>query len=118
MIYSRSSIPLGTTGEPKGVMLDYSNLAHQLEAHDIALDVNQDEVSLSFLPFSHILSVLGLPMCYIGEQSFVISKKICNQVREALTEVRPTFMCAVPRSMKKIYSAVLIKSKKRLLFVK
>ena len=38
----------GTTGEPKGVMLDYNNLAHQLEAHDIALDVNQDEVSLSF----------------------------------------------------------------------
>ena len=44
----------GTTGEPKGVMLDYSNLAHQLEAHDIALDVNQDEVSLSFFTVSHI----------------------------------------------------------------
>ena len=61
----------GTTGEPKGVMLDYNNLAHQLEAHDIALDVNQDEVSLSFLPLATFLSVLGLPMCYIVEQSLL-----------------------------------------------
>ena len=101
----------GTTGEPKGVMLDYNNLAHQLEAHDIALDVNQDEVSLSFLPFSHIFErawvayVLhrGAILCYLENT---------NQVREALMEVRPTFMCAVPRFYEKIYSAVLDKVQK------
>ena len=101
----------GTTGEPKGVMLDYSNLAHQLEAHDIALNVNQDEVSLSFLPFSHIFErawvayVLhrGAILCYLENT---------NQVREALMEVRPTFMCAVPRFYEKIYSAVLDKVQK------
>ena len=101
----------GTTGEPKGVMLDYSNLAHQLEAHDIALNVNQDEVSLSFLPFSHIFErawvayVLhrGAILCYLEDT---------NQVRETLTEVRPTFMCAVPRFYEKIYSAVLDKVQK------
>ena len=71
----------GTTGEPKGVMLDYSNLAHQLEAHDIALDVNQDEVSLSFYHLATFLSVLGLPMCYIAEQSFVISKTPIKYVK-------------------------------------
>lgn len=38
----------GTTGEPKGMMLDYANLAHQLNAHDLAVNVNEDEVSLSF----------------------------------------------------------------------
>ena len=101
----------GTTGEPKGVMLDYNNLAHQLEAQDIALDVNQDEVSLSFLPFSHIFErawvayVLhrGAILCYLEDT---------NQVREALTEVHPTFMCAVPRFYEKIYSAVLDKVQK------
>ena len=101
----------GTTGEPKGVMLDYSNLAYQLEAHDIALDVNQDEVSLSFLPFSHIFErawvayVLhrGAILCYLEDT---------NQVRETLTEVRPTFMCTVPRFYEKIYSAVLDKVQK------
>ena len=101
----------GTTGEPKGVMLNYNNLEHQLEAHDIALNVNQDEVSLSFLPFSHIFErawvayVLhrGAILCYLEDT---------NQVRETLTEVRPTFMCAVPRFYEKIYSAVLDKVQK------
>lgn len=95
----------GTTGEPKGVMLDYANLAHQLQAHDLALDVNQDDISLSFLPFSHIFErawvayVLhrGATVCYLEDT---------NQVRSALTEIRPTLMCAVPRFYEKIYSAI------------
>ncbi len=38
----------GTTGEPKGVMLDYANLAHQLETHDLSLNVTDQDISLSF----------------------------------------------------------------------
>ena len=101
----------GTTGEPKGVMLDYSNLAHQLDAHDLALDVNSDDISLSFLPFSHIFErawaayILhkGAVLCYLEDT---------NQVRAALTEIRPTLMCAVPRFYEKIYAAVIDKVQK------
>lgn len=96
----------GTTGEPKGVMLDYANLAHQLKSHDIALPtIDENDVSLSFLPFSHIFErawlayVLhrGAVNCYVEDT---------NLVREALAEVRPTVMCAVPRLFEKIYTAV------------
>ncbi|WP_109077792.1 AMP-dependent synthetase/ligase [Aggregatibacter kilianii] len=98
----------GTTGEPKGVMLDYANLAHQLKAHDQALQVDDTDVSLSFLPLSHIFErawvayVLhrGATNCYIEDT---------NQVRSALTEIRPTLMCAVPRFYEKIYAAILDK---------
>ena len=98
----------GTTGEPKGVMLDYANLAHQLNAHDQALKVDDTDVSLSFLPLSHIFErawvayVLhrGATNCYIEDT---------NQVRSALTEIRPTLMCAVPRFYEKIYTAILDK---------
>lgn len=101
----------GTTGEPKGVMLDYSNLAHQLYAHDLALDVTEQDVSLSFLPFSHIFErawaayILhrGAVLCYLEDT---------NQVRTALSEVRPTLMCAVPRFYEKIYAAVIDKVQK------
>ncbi|MXN89047.1 AMP-dependent synthetase/ligase [Pasteurella canis] len=104
----------GTTGEPKGVMLDYTNLAHQLQAHDTAfatLNVSQYDVSLSFLPFSHIFErawvayILhrGAVNCYLEDT---------NQVREALTEIRPTLMCAVPRFYEKIYTAVWDKVQK------
>lgn len=101
----------GTTGEPKGVMLDYSNLAHQLEAHDLAINVTDQDISLSFLPFSHIFErawaayILhrGAVLCYLEDT---------NQVRAALKEVRPTLMCAVPRFYEKIYAAVLDKVQK------
>ena len=101
----------GTTGEPKGVMLDYANLAHQLETHDLSLNVTEQDVSLSFLPFSHIFErawasyILhrGAILCYLEDT---------NQVRSALTEIRPTLMCAVPRFYEKIYAAVLDKVQK------
>lgn len=101
----------GTTGEPKGVMLDYANLAHQLQAHDLALKVDENDVSLSFLPFSHIFErawlayVLhrGATNCYLEDT---------NLVREALAELKPTLMCAVPRLYEKIYAAVWDKVQK------
>lgn len=101
----------GTTGEPKGVMLDYANLAHQLETHDLSLNVTDQDVSLSFLPFSHIFErawaayILhrGAILCYLEDT---------NQVRSALTEICPTLMCAVPRFYEKIYAAVLDKVQK------
>ncbi|HBO37131.1 MAG TPA: long-chain fatty acid--CoA ligase, partial [Pasteurellaceae bacterium] len=102
----------GTTGEPKGVMLDYANLAHQLQAHDLALpEINHKDVSLSFLPFSHIFERAwiaytlhrGAVNCYLENT---------NEVRSALTELKPTLMCAVPRLYEKIYTAVLDKVQK------
>ncbi|HGO5823495.1 TPA: long-chain fatty acid--CoA ligase [Mannheimia haemolytica] len=96
----------GTTGEPKGVMLDYANLAHQLQAHNKALPhIDENDISLSFLPLSHIFErawvayVLhrGAVNCYLEDP---------QQVRQALSTVRPTLMCAVPRFYEKIYTAV------------
>lgn len=40
-------------GEPKGVMLDYANLAHQLETHDLSLNVTDQDISLSFTILSY-----------------------------------------------------------------
>ena len=44
----------GTTGEPKGVMLDHNNFGSSLKVHEAELDVDENDVSLSFLPLSHI----------------------------------------------------------------
>lgn len=95
----------GTTGQPKGVMLDYANIGAQLEGHDQRLNLTKDDVSLCFLPLSHVFErawtfyVLykGATNCYLHDVS---------HVREALTEVRPTVMCAVPRFYEKIFSAI------------
>lgn len=101
----------GTTGNPKGVMLDYANLAHQLQSHDQALNISEQDISLSFLPLSHIFERAwvayifhrGATNCYLEDT---------NQIRQALVETKPTVMCAVPRFYEKIYAAVLDKVEK------
>lgn len=95
----------GTTGQPKGVMLDYANIGAQLKGHDERLSLSQDDVSLAFLPLSHVFErawtfyVLykGATNCYLQDTM---------QVRDALGDVRPTVMCAVPRFYEKIFSAI------------
>ena len=44
----------GTTGEPKGVMLDYANLQAVWQQHDERVSVGPEDVSLALLPLSHV----------------------------------------------------------------
>jgi long-chain acyl-CoA synthetase len=95
----------GTTGEPKGVMLDYRNLAAQLYLHDERLTVNEEDVSLSFLPMSHVFErAWSFFIMHSGAQNVFLPNT--DWVREAMASVRPTLMCAVPRFYEKIFSAV------------
>lgn len=95
----------GTTGQPKGVMLDYANIGAQCEGHDVRLAVSREDVSLCFLPLSHVYErawtyyVLykGATNCYLQDTM---------QVRDALGEIRPSVMCAVPRFYEKIFAAI------------
>ena len=43
----------GTTGEPKGVMLTHANLVANLAGVKKVLDLNPDDIALSFLPLCH-----------------------------------------------------------------
>lgn len=95
----------GTTGEPKGVMLDYRNMAAQLQLHDDRLTVTADDVSLSFLPLSHVFErAWSFFIMHSGAQNVYLPNT--DWVREAMTDVKPTLMCAVPRFYEKIFSAV------------
>lgn len=95
----------GTTGEPKGVMLDYRNMAAQLQLHDDRLTVTADDVSLSFLPLSHVFErAWSFFIMHSGAQNVYLPNT--DWVREAMADVKPTLMCAVPRFYEKIFSAV------------
>ncbi|MDE9453724.1 AMP-dependent synthetase/ligase [Xenorhabdus bovienii] len=98
----------GTTGEPKGVMLDYHNIASQLYLHDQRLTLTREDVSLSFLPLSHIFErAWSYYVMHTGALNVYLTDT--NSVREAMAEVRPTVMCAVPRFYEKVHSAILEK---------
>ena len=96
----------GTTGEPKGVMLTHSNVIFQKGEHDLRLiDPNDNDVSLAFLPLSHVFERIwtyyvfatGMTNNYLEDPGKII---------ECIQEVKPTIMCAVPRFYEKIYATV------------
>ncbi|CNB86257.1 putative AMP-binding family protein [Yersinia frederiksenii] len=110
----------GTTGEPKGVMLDYRNMAAQLYLHDQRLTLTTEDVSLSFLPLSHVFErAWSFYVMHTGAQNVYISNT--DWVRAAMQATKPTVMCAVPRFYEKVFSAIhdkvaLAKWHRRLLF--
>ena len=95
----------GTTGEPKGVMLTYENLAYQMLGHSQRLEVDETDSSLSFLPLTHVYERAWTFFC-LYKAIVVYYLEDTNLVREALAEVRPTLMCAVPRFYEKIFATV------------
>jgi long-chain acyl-CoA synthetase len=100
----------GTTGEPKGVMIDHTNIGASLAVHKYELDISDQDVSLSFLPLSHIFERSWVFFClHMGIE--VYFNQDPKKIAEVLKEVRPTVMCTVPRIFEKIYAAIQAKTK-------
>ncbi|MGJ5641380.1 AMP-dependent synthetase/ligase [Formosa sp. S-31] len=95
----------GTTGEPKGVMLDYHNFGGALAAHDYELNIDETDVSLSFLPLSHIYERSWVFFCLKNGVSVYFNQDP-KKIADVLKEVKPTVMCTVPRIFEKIFSAI------------
>ncbi|MBP1840005.1 AMP-dependent synthetase/ligase [Formosa algae] len=100
----------GTTGEPKGVMLDYTNFGASLVAHDFELDVSEQDVSLSFLPLSHIYERSWVFFC-LKKGIEVYFNQDPKKIVDVIKEVKPTVMCTVPRIFEKIFAAIQDKRK-------
>ena len=100
----------GTTGEPKGVMLDHTNFLESLKAHDYELNVSEKDVSLSFLPLSHIYERSWVFFC-LHRGIEVYFNQDPKQIATVLKEVKPTIMCTVPRIFEKIFAAIQDKRK-------
>ncbi|MFA7518612.1 long-chain fatty acid--CoA ligase [Shewanella sp.] len=95
----------GTTGDPKGVMLDYRNMASTIRQHDQTLAFHSGDVSLAFLPLSHVFerSWSFYVLCRGGHNVYLQNTQ---RVKEAISAVRPHTLCVVPRFLEKVYSAV------------
>ncbi len=95
----------GTTGEPKGVMLDHENFMYCFQIHDQRLDVQSTDVSLCFLPLSHVFERMWSHyLLYRGAVNVFLENP--KEVIQTLPEVRPTLMCTVPRFFDKTYAGI------------
>ena len=99
----------GTTGPPKGVMLSHRNLAWTA---DLLLDIGgrrDGEVSLSYLPLSHIaeqMSTIHMPAT-LG--STVYFAESIDKVSANLKDARPTVFFGVPRIWEKFHAGLAAK---------
>ncbi|HYL86390.1 MAG TPA: long-chain fatty acid--CoA ligase [Candidatus Angelobacter sp.] len=97
----------GTTGEPKGVMLTHTNFCSNVAdvGDDFKLDPAQD-FALSFLPLAHVYGrtfdyiclFQGAPVAYV---------EAMEAVAQALLEIHPSIIAAVPRFFEKIYARLV-----------
>ena len=92
----------GTTGVPKGAMLTHRNLISNILATSEVLPLTSSDVSLSFLPLSHILQRhVDYASLYAG--TTIVYAESVTSVAEDMMEVRPTFCAGVPRFFEKVY---------------
>lgn len=96
----------GTTGNPKGVMIPHSCLNEAIRVHSIRLpEITERQTSIAFLPLSHVFERMWCYLCLSrGVEIYINLRPI--EITEAIKEVRPTMMCAVPRFWEKVYAVV------------
>lgn len=101
----------GTTGIPKGVMLTHGNFIKAFDSHFEFFKFKnfEEELSLAFLPLSHVFERSWSLLCLYGGARVYFLEDPKN-VAKALEEVKPTAMCAVPRFFQKVYAGVLEKA--------
>ena len=96
----------GTTGNPKGVMLPHSCLNEAVRIHAIRIpEMTDEDTSIAFLPLSHVFERMWCYLC-IAQGVLIYINLRPIEITDAIKQVRPTMMCAVPRFWEKVYAAV------------
>ncbi|MBP8023503.1 MAG: AMP-binding protein, partial [Paludibacter sp.] len=96
----------GTTGNPKGVMMPHSCFLEAMKIHKIRLtSVTDQDVSVAFLPLSHVFERTWCYFCLTMGVSVYINLRPL-EIQQTIKDVRPTLMCAVPRFWEKVYAGV------------
>ena len=98
----------GTTSQPKGVMLTSANISANI---DFALDnipVEEGDKIISMLPLAHMYGMAFefiYPVCGGGHVYFLGKTPTPTLLMQALAEVKPYLVIAVPLVIEKIYKS-------------
>jgi long-chain acyl-CoA synthetase len=97
----------GTTGRPKGVELTHSAWVSQSKAVQESGILNHPHpLQLFWLPLAHSFGkMIGTAQLRIGFPTAIDGR--VERIVENLGQVRPTFVCAVPRIFEKVYAKVM-----------
>jgi len=97
----------GTTGPPKGVMLTHRNFLSNCAAAGRAINVQEGDIALSILPFSHVFERLAGYYLHMYLGVVVAFAENLTTLLANLKEVRPHVANFVPRIFEKFYRRLL-----------
>lgn len=96
----------GTTGEPKGVVISHANYDAAMQMHmELLTAIEDDDVSMAFLPMSHILEKAWCFFCITRGLTIAVNYDP-RLIQDTIHEVHPNLMCCVPRFWEKVYAGV------------
>ncbi len=101
----------GTTGPPKGVVLTHGNFIANSRGAEEYIKVNETDLSLCFLPLSHVFERLAGYYFMIAHGARIAYAESMQTVPEDLIAVSPTVAAAVPRFFEKSYANIFAKVK-------
>jgi long-chain acyl-CoA synthetase len=96
----------GTTGNPKGVILSHGNLISNINAVQGMLPLNDEDRSLSFLPWAHSFGHTCELHCMLSRGASIAICEAVDKIIANLAEVQPTVLMSVPRIFNRIYDGV------------
>ena len=99
----------GTTGPPKGVVQTHGNHMAALGSSGQTMAVAEGDVHLLFLPLAHSFGRLESFTGVYRGLTTAFAESI-DKLRDNLPEVRPHFICSVPRVFEKVYAGVLARA--------
>jgi len=95
----------GTTGVQKGVVLTHGNLISEVLGAKKAFDFKEDEVGLAFLPLAHVLGRM-MQFYNLAQGCITAYAEGIERLAQNYIEVKPHFLCAVPRMLEKVYELI------------
>ena len=97
----------GTTGIPKGVMLTHKNVYTNIQSFFKILKIDDKEIFLSYLPYSHIFErSAGYYFPFFAASKIYYAQSI-DTIALQMSEIRPTFVITVPRLLDKMYNKLM-----------
>lgn len=99
----------GTTGVPKGAMLSHKNFYTNVINTLVQVPIQSTDVSLAFLPLSHVLGRLTDHFLMTKLGATVAFAKNTDTILENLAQIQPTYMTAVPRIFEKVWDKLIAK---------
>jgi long-chain acyl-CoA synthetase len=96
----------GTTGSPKGVMINHANVAWSCVGYTQLVGNEPGIRSVSYLPMAHVAERLVTHYAWLWQHSVVTTCPEVNKIGEYLLAVRPNNLIGPPRIYEKLAAGI------------